>query len=708
MKKESILILTLITMGIAGCSKKILTAQEQPKSNNPLTQDWNTPHQVPPFNTIKDEDYKPAILEGIAEQEIEIKAITDNKQTPTFENTIVALENSGKKLNKATTVFYNLTSANTNDKLQALSSEIAPLLSNHSDNINLNLELYKRVKTVYENREKANYSSIDAKLLDKVYKSFSRNGANLSDAQKETLKQINSKLSLLSIKYGNNLLTETNSFELKITDEKNLSGLPADLIAAAKETADEKNFNGWIFTLHNPSVMPFLQYADNRELRKTIFNAYQNRGNNNNEFDNNKIALEIINLRLEKAKLLGYTNYAAYVLENSMAKTPEKASELLTNLWTPAVAKAKAEAKDIADLMKKDKISGDVQPYDWRYYTEKIRLAKFNLNEQETKPYFSLENVRQGIFTVTKNLYGLQFKQNKNIPTYHPDVTAWEVTEANGKEVGVLYMDFYPRESKRGGAWMTSYRNQEMKDNQRVAPVISIVCNFTKPVGNTPALLTYDEVTTFFHEFGHALHGLLSNVKYESLAGTNVPRDFVELPSQVMENWATDSEVLKLYAKHYKTGEVIPDALIKKLETAGTFDQGFQTVEYLAASILDMDYHTISKPLTTSTVTFEKNAMDKLKLPSEIIPRYRSTYFSHIFSGGYAAGYYSYIWSGVLDTDAFDAFKSSGDVFNPAKAKLFRENVLEKGGTEEPMDLYKKFRGSEPKINALLKKRGLN
>jgi peptidyl-dipeptidase Dcp len=442
-------------------------------------------------------------------------------------------------------------------------------------------------------------------------------------------------------------------------------------------------------------------------LREQIWSAYKNRCNNGNEFDNNSNAIRLASLRAEKAKLLGYTTHAHYVLEESMAKTPEKVMAFLDQLWEPALAKAKVEEAEIKQMMMAEGINGDVQPYDWRYYSEKIRKQKFDLDENELKPYFSLDAVTQGVFMVCEKLYGLQFKELKDVPTYHNEATVWEVTEKNGDRIGILYMDFYPRDSKRGGAWMTSYRPQSTDNGKRIPPVISIVCNFSKPTENTPALFTFDEVTTYFHEFGHALHGLLSNVTYKSLAGTSVSRDFVELPSQVMENWAADPEVLKMYAKHYKTGQVIPDALIQKLENAGTYGQGFATVEYLASAFLDMDFHTSEGTINGTANDFELNSMKNKGLINSIIPRHRATYFSHVFSGGYSAGYYSYIWSGVLDTDAFDQFKKTS-LFNAEKANSFRKNILEKGGTEEPMDLYKKFRGAEPSIEPLLKKRGLD
>lgn len=690
----------------------ILTIEAQEKNENttmnPFFQAYDTPFSVPPFDKIKNEHFKPAIIEGIKKHEEEIHAIANSEATPTFENTILAMENAGELLSNVNTVFSNLNSANTNNEIQNIAKEVAPNLSAHRDNIYLNEKLFARVKALWDKKESLGLNLEQAKILDNSYKDFVRSGANLSDSDKEILRKINGELSLISLKYGQNILAETNKYELVIDSKKDLAGLPQGLIAAAAADAKAKGKEGkWVFTLSNSSVMPFLQYSSNRELRKKIWNAYQTRGNHGDELDNKKNAVELANLRGQKARLLGYKSHSNYVLEESMAKTPENASKLLNDLWKPALNIAKTEASDIQKMMAKDGIKGAVQPYDWRYYTEKIRKERFDLDEEELKPYFSLENVRIGVFQVTEKLYGVQFQELTNVPKYHPDASVWEVKEADGSPIGIIYMDFHPRDSKRGGAWMTSYRTQKMVDGKRLAPVISIVCNFTKPSGDTPALLTFDEVSTFFHEFGHALHGLLSNVTYRSLAGTSVPRDFVELPSQIMENWAAEPEVLKMYAKHYKTGEVIPDVLVNKLKKTGTFDQGFATTEYLAASLLDLAYHSQTKDITVDANTFEKEAMSKIGLIESIIPRYRSTYFSHIFSGGYSSGYYSYIWSGVLDTDAFEVFKTTS-LFNPEKAKSFRVNVLEKGGTEDPMVLYKRFRGAEPSVDPLLRKRGLD
>ena len=690
----------------------LLTVEAQEKQENmitnPFLQAYDTPYNVPPFDKIKNEHFKPAILEGIKRHEAEINAIANAAAEPTFDNTILAMENAGELLSNVNVVFSNLNSANTNKEIQNIAKETAPNLSAHRDNIYLNEKLFARVKALWDKKETLGLNLEQAKILDNSYKDFVRSGANLSDSDKAIIRKINGELSLASLKYGQNILAETNKYELVVDSKKDLAGLPQGLIDAAAADAKAKGKEGkWVFTLSNSSVMPFLQYSSNRELRKQIWNAYQTKGNHDDELDNKKNAVELANLRGQKARLLGFKSHANYVLEESMAKTPENVNKLLNDLWKPALEIAKKEASDIQKMMAKDGIKGAVQPYDWRYYTEKIRKERFDLDEEELKPYFSLDNVRKGVFQVTQKLYGIEYKELNNVPKYHPDASVWEVTEADGSPVGIVYMDFHPRDSKRGGAWMTSYRTQRTVDGKRLAPVISIVCNFTKPSGENPALLTFDEVTTFFHEFGHALHGLLSNVTYKSLAGTSVPRDFVELPSQIMENWAAEPAVLKMYAKHYKTGEVIPDALVSKLKKAGTFDQGFATTEYLAASLLDLAYHSQTEDITIDANTFEKEAMTKIGLIESIIPRYRSTYFSHIFSGGYSSGYYSYIWSGVLDTDAFEVFKTT-TLFNPEKAKSFRENVLEKGGTEDPMVLYKRFRGAEPSIEPLLRKRGLD
>lgn len=687
-----------------GCN----TNEEKTETMNPFFEAYEAPFEVPPFDKIKNLHFAPAIREGIVQKEKKVDTIVNNPEAPTFANTVEALEYSGETLAKVSRVFYNLNSANTNDELQAIAKELAPEISKHSDNISLNERLFARLKTIWESKDDLGLNAEQHMLLDKMYKSFVRNGANLNEADKEKLREINTKLSSLTLQFGQNLLAETNAYQLWIDDEADLSGLPKELVTTAAADAKAAGKKGqWLFTLQNPSIMPFLQYADNRELRKQIWEAYKNKADQGNEYDNKKGLIEMANLRREKAQLLGYLTHADYVLEESMAKNAENVYTLLNQLWTPALAKAKVERDEMQAMINSSGESFELEPWDWRYYEEKLRQQKFELDEQAIKPYFALDKVQEGVFMVVKNLFGLTFELIPDIPTYHPDAKAYEVKEADGTHVGVLFMDFHPRASKRGGAWMTSYRSQKTENGERKAPIISIVCNFSRPSGDAPALLTFDEVTTFFHEFGHALHGLLSNVQYQSLAGTSVPRDFVELPSQIMENWATEPEVMKQYAIHYETGEVIPDRLIEKLTKSGTFGQGFGTTEYLAASFLDLDYHTQIEPITTDATTFENKSVAEMGLIDEIIPRYRSTYFQHIFSGGYSSGYYSYIWSGVLDTDAFQAFRET-ELFNAEKALAFRKEILERGGTDDPMKIYVNFRGAEPTIDALLKKRGLD
>ena len=699
---KHLITLILSVLLISSCQNS-----SSPTMKNPLLESYNTPYDVPPFDKIKPEHLKPAILQAIEQHNAEIDAIANNAAAPDFENTVEAMDKSGELLAKVTGILYNLSNAHTNDELEKINEEMAPILSAHFDKIYQNPTLFNRIKQLYDSKATLNTDGEQQMLLEKFYKNFVRNGALLSEAEKEQLSKINQELSVLTIKFGQNTLADVNEYKLIIEDKAELAGLPDELIYEASQKALKENMEGkWIFTLHNPSVLPFLQYADNRQMREKIWQAFSNKGNNGNKNDNNEIISKILSLRIQKARLLGYPSHAHYVLEEQMSENPDNVSRLLHDLWKPALKVAMTEAAELNDMMRSDIPDGKLMPHDWRYYAEKLRKQKYDLDEQELKPFFSLDNTRDGVFEVCRRLFGLGFKQRTDIPVYQEEVTAWEVSESDGKIIGVLYMDFHPRESKRGGAWMTSFREQKYENGKRVLPIISIVCNFSKPTADAPALLTYDEVNTFFHEFGHALHGLLSDVKYTTLSGTNVPTDFVELPSQIMENWAAEPEVLKLFAKHYKTGEIIPDALIEKIKNSGTYGQGFATAEYLAASILDMDFHTLTEIPETDIATFEKNSMQKIGLPSEIIPRYKSTYFNHIFSGGYSSGYYSYIWSEVLDSDAFDAFKEKG-LFDNATATSFRKNILEKGGTGEPMQLYKNFRGKEPGITPLLKKRGL-
>jgi peptidyl-dipeptidase Dcp len=692
---------------------RVAATDEAPISPNPFFSSYNTPFGVPPFDQIKPEHFQPAIEEGIRQQTAEIAAITKQTAAPTFANTIEALEASGDLLRRVNTVLGNLNGANTNDQLQKIAQTVAPILAKNSDDVMLNPVLFSRVKAVYEGRTKLKLSGDQQRLLEKSYKNFVRNGAALPADKQDRLRKINSELSVLTLKFGQNLLAENNAYTLVIDKAEDLSGLPPSVVAAAAEEAKKRNLadgttvKKWVFTLQNPSIMPFLQYADNRSLREQILKAYLERGNHNDEHDNKAIMANMVALRAEKAQLLGYDNHAAYVLEESMAQTPDKVAQLLNQLWSATVPVAKQEAADLQAMMDKEGKNEKLASWDWRYYAEKLRKEKFALDEQELRPYFSLESVRDGIFMLANRLYGLRFERRNDVPVYHPEAMAYEVKEADGRYLGLIYMDFFPRASKRGGAWMTSYRRQEVENGKKITPVVSIVCNFSKPSENAPALLTLNETSTFFHEFGHALHGLLSNVHYGSQSGTSVPRDFVELPSQIMENWAVEPEMLKLFAKHYQTGAVIPDALIDKIKRSSLFNQGFETSEYLAASLLDMSYHTLKPNQTPSDVlAFEKQAMDKIGLIDQIPPRYRSTYFQHIFAGGYSAGYYSYIWSAVLDADAFEVFKQKG-LFDPKSAQSFRKNVLEKGGTEDPMTLYRKFRGADPDIKPLLRRRGL-
>ncbi|MGF7139356.1 M3 family metallopeptidase [Roseimarinus sediminis] len=676
------------------------------KEENPFFTEYDTPYGVAPFDKIKTEHYLPAFNKGIEEQKAEIDKIVNSSEAPTFENTIVAMEYTGALLQKTSSVFGNLLSADTNDEMQEIAKEVYPRLSKHQDEIYLNNELFVRVKAVYDQKETLGLNSESLMLLEEVYKDFLRSGANLPAEKKEELKKINEELSLLSLQFGENLLAETNNFKLVIDKQEDLSGLPESVISAAAEAAGEEG--KWVFTLHQPSWIPFLQYADKRELREKLYKAMYMRGNNGNEFDNKEIIQKILHLRTQRANIMGFDNHAAFVLDDRMAKTPENVYELLYKLWTPALEMAKQEAADMQAMIDREGGNFQLESWDWWYYTEKIRKEKYDLDDSEIRPYFELNNVRNGAFLLANKLWGLQFSEIENIPVPHPEAKAFEVKEADGTHIGVLYTDYFPRASKRGGAWMNSYRKQHQSiDGVHVAPVITNVCNFSKPTGDKPALLSFDEVSTLFHEFGHGLHGLLSNCRYHSLSGTSVPRDFVELPSQIMENWCSKPEMLRLFAKHYETGEVIPQELIDKLVASSQFNQGFATVEYLAASILDMDYHTTANTENIDVEAFENESMQRIGLPSSIIPRYKSSYFNHIWASGYSAGYYSYIWAEVLDADAFASFVESGDLFNKEIAASYRKNIVSKGGTIDAMTMYRNFRGQEPSIEPLLIKRGL-
>ena len=712
MKKKTII--------ATGCAAALLSActlsdkkADGNDTNNPFFAEYSTPFGVPPFDDIEIAHYKPAIEKGIEEQAKEIEAIAGNPEAPSFENTIVALDQSGKLLSKATIVFSGQNSSNTNEEMEALSREISPLLSQHRDNISLNAELFARVKTLYDNRENLNLDKEQAKLLEETYKDFVRGGANLSAGDQAKLRELNSQLALLQLTFGQNMLKETNAFQLIIDNEADLSGLTDALVANAAAAAQKAGLEGkWLFTLQNPSIMPFLQYADNRDLREKIFKGYLMRGNNNNDNDNKEVVKQLVTLRLEKAGLMGYPDYASFVLEDRMARNANSVYALLDELWTPALRVARQELADIQNEIKKENNTFTAEGWDWRYYFEKARKAKFDLDESQVRPYLKLENVREGAFYVANKLYGIYFTPVSDIPMPHPEALAFECKDADGSHLGLLYMDFFPRASKRGGAWCGGYRSQKYEDGKRVAPIVTIVCNFTPPAAGEPALLSLDEAETLFHEFGHALHSLFRDVHYSGIG--SVPRDFVELPSQIMEHWVLEPEVLKVYARHYQTGEEIPADLIEKLDKSSKYGQGFATTEYLAASLLDMDYHVLQdlpgnkENVNLDVVAFEAETLNKRGLLPQIPPRYRSTYFNHTMGGGYTAGYYSYIWSEVLDADAFDAFTETGDIFNPEVAARFRTYVLTPGGIDDAMDMYKKFRGKEPGTGPLLKNRGLN
>lgn len=699
------------TLVIAGIALSLMACSGNKEKSadavNPFFTEYATPFGVPPFDEIKLEHYKPAFLKGMEEQAKEIDAIVNARSMPDFENTIVALDQSGQLLRRVSAVFYGLNSANTSDEMQALSKELSPLLSKHSDDISLNPRLFERVKQVYDNKEKFNLDKEQTKLLEETYQDFVRGGANLDSAKQAKLRQLNSEIAMLQLTFGQNMLKETNAFQLVIDKKEDLAGLPESLIANAAAAAKAAGMEGkWLFTLHNPSVMPFLQYADNRALREKIFKGYINRGNNNNDADNKEVVKTLLQKRLEKAQLMGYEDYASFVLEDRMAKTSANVYNLLDEVWTPALKQAKAELADIQNEIKKEGNSFEAEGWDWRYYFEKAKKAKFNLDENQIRPYLPLDQVREGAFYVANKLYGITFTQLKDMPLPHPDALCFECKDKDGTHLGVLYMDFFPRASKRGGAWCGSYRSQTYADGKRQGPVVTIVCNFTQPAAGEPALLSADEAATLFHEFGHGLHNLFKDVHYYGVSG--VPRDFVELPSQIMEHWVFEPEVLKVYAKHYKTGEVIPAELIEKLDKSGKYGQGFATTEYLAASLLDMDYHVLKEiPADFDVMAFEQQTLGKRGLLKQIPSRYRTTYFNHTMGGGYTAGYYSYIWAEVLDADAFQAFKETGDIFNQDLAQKFRTYILTPGGIDDAMDMYKNFRGKEPGTDALLKNRGL-
>jgi len=678
--------------------------QQAADTSNPFLSEFETPYGTPDFDRIKVEHYEPAFLKGIKQQNEEIKAIVENPDEPTFENTIVALDNSGEILARVSGVFFALTEADTNDEMMALEAKIAPMLSEHSDNIFLNQELYKRVAAVHAQEEagKIQLTTEQHYLLDKYYKEFIRSGAGLDAQKQERLREINKQLSTLTIEFGNHVLADNNDYLLVVDKKEDLAGLPDAVIAGAAQEAKAHGKDGkWVFTLQESSRTPLLQYAQNRELRKNIYQAYTSLGNRGNANDNKEVLKKVLALRLEKAQLMGFNNFAEYQLADNMAKNPKNALDLLYGLWEYSIKNAKAEAAELQKIMDREGKGEKLEAWDWWYYAEKLRQEKYDLNEDAIKPYFSQEDVHNGLCTVVNKLYGITLTPCDSISVYNKDVKTYIVKDADGSLLGVFYSDYMPRASKRSGAWMSNFREQQ----EGVRPLIYNVASFTKPAGDLPSLLTIDEARTMYHEFGHALHGLLTQCKYKGVSGTSVAQDFVELPSQIMEHWAVSPEVLKMYAKHYQTREAIPDSLIAKIENQALFNQGFMTTELLAAAILDMEMHCLTTMEGFDVLQFEKQLMDKLGLIPQIAPRYRSTYFNHIM-GGYAAGYYSYIWAERLDTDAFEAFKEHG-LFDQATATSFRKNILEKGGSDDPMKLYVTFRGAEPSLDALLKTRGL-
>ena len=669
---------------------------------NPLLQDYNTA----PFTKIASEDYKPAIKKGIEIAKAEIDAIVNTKEAPTFKNTTEALDYTGEKLNRITSIFFNLNSAETNDDIQRIAQEVSPWLSEFRNDITLNEALFARVKSVFDDRKNLNLNAEQKMLLEKQYKGFARNGANLNNEKKSQLREIDTKLSKLSLKFGENVLAETNAFEMHLNNEDDLAGLPESVKEAAQQLAKEQNKEGYIFTLQYPSYIPFLTYADNRDLRKKMAITAGKKAFQNNKFNNEKIVLEIVKLRQERANLLGYKTHAHFVLEERMAETPEKVIEFSNNLLAKAKPAAKKEFENLEKYAKKLDGINQLQKWDGAYYSEKLKKELFDLDQEILKPYFKLENVIDGVFEIANRLYDLNFEEVDTIEKYHPEVKTYKVTDNDGNFISVFYADYHPRKGKRNGAWMTSYKSQQIKNGINERPHVSIVCNFTKPTATKPSLLTFNEVTTLFHEFGHALHGMLANTTYNSLSGTSVSWDFVELPSQVLENWCYEKEALELFAKHYETGKVIPMKYVEKIKESASFHDGMQTLRQLSFGLLDMKWHSENPSEITSIKDFEKEAFAATSLYPDVAENCMSTAFSHIFQGGYSAGYYSYKWAEVLDADAFEYFLEKG-IFNKEVATKFKDTVLSKGGTVKPMELYKRFRGQEPKPDALLKRAGL-
>jgi len=699
----------ILTMTLSACADKGATpvASSVSGHENPLLAEWHTEFELPPFDLIQSEDYLPAIREAMEMETVEIDAIVNNPDAPTFENTIETLERSGKMLTRVNRVFGAVSGAHTNDILQETARTLAPEQSAHGSDIILNPDLYARVKAVWDQRDDLGLDPEQMKLLEETNKGFVRAGADLGAEAKARMRQINSELAQLSNQFGDNVLEETNSYELYVTDEADLGNLPENLVAlAAEEAVTRGHDSGWSFTLQRPSINPFLESSPNRALRDDIFMGYAMRGDNDNEYDNKEILARMAALRAEAALLRGYPTHAHYIISDNMAETPDRVMDFLTQVWEPALEVSKQERADMQAVMNAEGVEGQLTGADWRHYTEKVRKARFDLDPQELLPYFEVNAVREGVFMIANRLYGLTFHPRNDLPRWHPDQDLFEVREADGSHLGMVYMDYFARPSKRGGAWMNSLAKQGLLDGVTY-PIVTTNLNFAAPVGDGPALITFDDALTMAHEFGHALHGLLSDVTYQSLGGTSVPRDFVEFGSQVMENWMGHPDVVREYAKHYETGETLPEEYIEKLQASSTFGQGFVTVEFIAAAFLDMEWHSLTEPVEHDARAFEINAMNRVGLIDEIIPRYRSTYYSHVFNGGYSAGYYAYLWAEVLDKDAFQAFEETGDIFDPATGQRLRNEILSKGGTLPGMELYVNFRGREPGIQALLEARGL-
>ena len=701
MNFKKTILMTALSLAMCGCSN-----QEQ---SNPLLGTFNTPHNIAPFQEITIDNYRKGMLLGMEEQKKEIEAIINNTEEPTFENTIIALDECGKLLSKVRGTFSPLSSSNSTEETRALEKEMSPLFSAHSDAIYLNDKLFARVKTVYDSRESLTLTAEQKKIMENIYDRFVNSGAELSEEGKVRMSELNRELSMLQLNFSQNLLHETNNTFVTANSLDELKGLSqADIDAAAKMAEKNGQPGKWMFNMQRPSCNPVLQYCENRELRRKVYEAYYNRGDTGNEYDNKDICAQIVALRLEKAKLMGYNNYAEMALENRMASTPEAVYDLLDRVWTPAIAKAKEELQDIRAEIRKDGHNFEPEGWDYMYYLDKAKRSKYAVNEEEIRQYLEINNVMQGIFHVANKLYGITFKEITNeVPSYEPTAKAFEVLDRDGSTLAIFYSDNFPRESKRAGAWCTSFRPQSYENGKRIYPVVVNSCNMTAPTADTPALQSIDNVLTLFHEFGHALHNFMRDVQYSGARG--VERDFVELPSQINEHWAFEPEVLNVYAKHYATGEIIPMELVKKIQESAKYGQGFATVEYVAASLSDMDLHVLTEiPADLNVMDFESKKLAERGIPSQIFPRYRMTNFSHTMGGGYTAGYYSYMWAEVLDADAFDAFKETGDIFNPEVAERFRKYILTPGGIDDGMTMYRNFRGREPQIDALLRNRGMS